>query len=370
MFGLQNDWREQTMLRKWLLWLGLPAVLITVLSACGFWWLWMRETGPLRFIQYLPGENDEYRLLGVSSSGEFGCLGGGLFSGHPASIDLVRFGDRCTIEPFATMNQFGADNACISADGLLLAAAWSRQLGGNFSGEIVVWSIPTRTKLWSVSTDRVNAPYVPMQFADDGSVLYSAGPGYGLHRWDARNGNYLGHAGDHAELIYDVDISPDGETIAAASFDSAVSLWNPKNIAAGERRVATRSGRLSNVRFSTAGNFAVVGAGDPERGEARGVSVWQTRNGALLQRLTSPDAGRIDFSSDGRYLLEAGGGILSRSYLRVWETSSWRVLAERKFSHVSHPMRLRILGSSRRFVVGWNNGTIELWEFLPDGTEG
>lgn len=357
------------MSRKQFFSLSLVGVMVCILFACSsFGVFWTQDAGPLRFVQYLPGRNDEYRLLCVSHSGEMACLGGGLFSGHPTSIDFAGFGSKCIVGPFGAMNQYGAGDACFSADDQFMATSWSREAisTGKWSGELSVWSVPAKKKLWTIAIDKVAETYVRVQFSADGKVLYSAGPGFSLHRWDAQNGNYLGNLGSHKELIYAIDVSRNGEVVAAASFDGTVSLWNVKKDDAIELQVSPRSGRLGDLRFSAAGVFAVVGAGDRVRNEGHGISIWQSENASLIRKLISPEAGNIDFSADGQWMLEAGGGIWHNSYLRVWKTSSWEMVAERRFSHTSRSMKVRFLGNSNRFVVGWTNGTIELWDFLRE----
>ena len=79
----------------------------------------------------------------------------------------------------------------------------------------------------------------------------------GVHVWDAASVAHV-HLGDHHRLVYGIDIAPDGRTIATASQDETVRLWDAET--ERSRAIELRQGGLQAVAFAPDGlSFAIGG---------------------------------------------------------------------------------------------------------------
>ena len=98
----------------------------------------------------------------------------------------------------------------------------------------------------------------------------------------------------HSDCIYAVAFSPDGATLATASYDKLIKLWD----AATGKEIRTLQDHIDAVyalAFTPDGKRLVSGAAD------RSVKVWDVATGARLYTLSEPTDGinTIALSPDG-----------------------------------------------------------------------
>lgn len=159
----------------------------------------------------------------------------------------------------------------ISADGQLASASFDNSVG--------LWPGPAWLEGHAAAV--VSVTYLTP------TVLLSGGDDFALWLWDGQNGTQLG---EHKGKITDIAVSPDGQSVATASWDGTIGYWEIK----------------------------------PSGGEQK----WT----ALGRFLDDHDGGvnAVAFSQDGQRLYSAS----SDGTIRVWtdEASRTRVLASNGFA--------------------------------------
>ena len=63
-------------------------------------------------------------------------------------------------------------------------------------------------------------------FSPDGNTIASASWDHTVRLWNIATGHHLRTLTGHTESVYSVAFSPDGQTIVSASSDGTVLLWD------------------------------------------------------------------------------------------------------------------------------------------------
>lgn len=214
-----------------------------------------------------------------------------------------------------------------AADGSLLAAA-----GGipGRRGEIAVRG----GKIFAGHSDCIYA----LAVSPDGKTLATASYDKLIKLWDAAAGTEIRTLKDHIDAVYALAYTPDGKRLVSASADRTVKVWNP---ATGERlySMGEATDGLNTVAVSPDGRLVAAGGLD------KNVRVWAlgAKSADLLaSQIAHEDAIlKIAFSPDGKTLASAAA---DRS-LKIFRTAD---LAE-----------LRVLPRQSDWVTGL--------AFSPDG---
>ncbi|NUS29772.1 MAG: WD40 repeat domain-containing protein [Streptomyces sp.] len=129
-----------------------------------------------------------------------------------------------------------------------------------------------------------------MTFSPNGHTLATASDDRTVRLWDIRTGSTRKLDG-HSDVVTSVAFSPDGDTLASGSWDYTVRLWD---VTSGKLRTALpgQSQTVDSVAFSPNGHTLTTG-GDSD------VHLWNATSGA-------PQATMI-----GHYL---GGWVISAAF--------------------------------------------------------
>ena len=110
-----------------------------------------------------------------------------------------------------------------SADGKVLAAGYYS--GWNTPGGVAFWDMPGFNER-KPGTAAPSAGILSVAFSPDSALLVGGGQDQCVRVWQSSTGREIATLYGHEKLIQKVAVSPDGKTIASASFDGTVKLWD------------------------------------------------------------------------------------------------------------------------------------------------
>ena len=173
-------------------------------------------------------------------------------------------------------------------------------------------------------------------FSPDGLTLASASWDGTIRLWNPRNGNLKKVLTEHAGGVSSVAFSPDGNTFASGSADRTIRLWNTTTWKL-KRTLTGHTDVVETVAFSPDGNTLASGSRDTT------IRLWNSNNGQSKRTLTEHIApvNALAFSPDGNTL--ASG---SRDQtIRLWNPNN---------------------GREKETLTGYTDGTNPV-AFSPDG---
>ncbi|AKG20075.1 NACHT and WD repeat domain-containing protein [Calothrix sp. 336/3] len=156
-----------------------------------------------------------------------------------------------------------------------------------------------------------------VSFSPDGKTLASASNDNTVKLWDTDTGKLLKSLTGHTEWVNGVSFSPDGKTLASASGDNTVKLWDT----ATGKVIKTLTGHIDSVNgvsFSPDGKTLASASGDNT------VKIWDTATGKVIKTLTGHTdfVHRVSFSPDRKTLASTSND----NTVKLWDTATGKVL--------------------------------------------
>ncbi|KAH8684812.1 WD40-repeat-containing domain protein [Tricladium varicosporioides] len=150
-------------------------------------------------------------------------------------------------------------------------------------------------------------------FSPDGKTLASASDDHTVRLWDPTTGAHQQTLEGHSDSVTAVAFSPDGKTLASASGDRTVRLWDPTT-GAHQQTLEGHSDSVRAVAFSPDGKTLASASDD------RTVRLWDPTTGAHQQTLEghSDSVTAVAFSPDGKTLASASGD----RTVRLWDPTT------------------------------------------------
>ena len=197
-------------------------------------------------------------------------------------------------------------------------------------------------------------------FSPDGKTLASASFDGTVRLWEVPSGKLLHVLTGHTNTVHSVSFSPDGQTLASGGWESTIRLWDPSS-GTLKRTLTSPGGVVGSAIFSPDGHILAVGGGDGI------VYLWNTTTWQLEDTLTG-HTHVIDFmafSDDGSMLASASRDETAR----VWNMHTRQHI--RTFAEHSHEVfRVAFSPDGSTLASSTRDEIIRLWDLNTGQLEG
>jgi len=197
-----------------------------------------------------------------------------------------------------------------------------------------------------------NLAVIRVAYSPDGKTLASASHDKTIKLWDVTTGQEKATLKGHADKVYSVAYSPDARTLASASEDKTIIFWD---VATGEKK-ATLKGHtemVNDVVFSPDGKTLASASKD------KTIKVWDVATGEENATLK----GHTDRLSSVKYSLD-GKTLASGSWdqtIKVWNVGTGQEMATLK-GHTGGVTSVAYSPGGKTLASASWDGTVKLWD--------
>ncbi|MHC5716636.1 MAG: AAA-like domain-containing protein [Nostoc sp.] len=215
-------------------------------------------------------------------------------------------------------------------DGLLLAMRASKELKSLVKDKQSLAEYPAYSPLFSLQTILLNIreqnqleghsnSVISVVFSPDGKTLASASWDKTIKLWNRDTGKVISTLTGHSDTVNSVVFSPDGKTLASASWDNTIKLWNRDT----GKEISTLTGHsdsVISVVFSPDGKTLASASAD------KTIKLWNRDTGKEISTLTghSDSVISVVFSPDGKTLASASAD----KTIKLWNLNLDDLLAQ------------------------------------------
>ncbi len=204
-----------------------------------------------------------------------------------------------------------------------------------------------------------------ISFSKDGKRVVTATGVTGLSGeaflWDVETGKLIRRfTGEHRDILFDAELSPDGAILATAGYDRSIKVWETGS---GKllRTIEGHNGAIYDIAFSPDGSVLASAGGDAS------VKLWQVSTGLRLDTLGQPTGEQFNvaFTPDSRFIIASGAD----KQIRLWnwisrEKPRVNPLVLVRFAHEDEITSFVISEDGSRLASSSADRTVKTWS-LP-----
>lgn len=250
-------------------------------------------------------------------------------------------------------------SVAFAADGKTFAS-------GGYDGRVILWEAATGRRLATFShgaaqdLTRQDIAYRygvrGLAFSPDGRTLASASRDGTVKLWDLATGQEIGSLRGHLGVVATVAFSPDGRWIATGGEDATARLWK----VATKTEIKIFRGHqqwVGSVKFSPDGNTLATSSQD---GTAR---LWNVQTGDLLHEFKGHigEVFCVAFSPDGKRLVTAG----KDHKIKFWDVARALEVFTLK-DHTEQVWSIAFSKDGELMASGGFDKTVRLWRAASD----
>jgi RNA polymerase sigma factor (sigma-70 family) len=190
----------------------------------------------------------------------------------------------------------------------------------------------------------------------DGKLAVSSSQDRSARVWDVASGKDVRRLGDGKEVVWALELSPDGKTVATAG--KAIRLWD---LATGKELRSFGGRDVMRLAFAPDGNVLASNAS-----KDTAVHLWDVATGQELRVLNGHEgtAPCLAFSPDGRLLATGDSG----GTVRLWDAATGKALSQLAGPEKPDPRSAEALWAvafspdGRTLALGHSDETVRLLE--------
>jgi WD40 repeat protein len=195
-------------------------------------------------------------------------------------------------------------------------------------------------------------------FSPDGKTLASASLDNTIILWDVTTRKQIGQRlTGHTSSVFSVAYSPDGKLLASGGADSTIILWDMATRQPIGQPLKGNTGWVHCLAFSPDGRMLATGSGNGS------IILWDV---ATRQPIGQPLTGHRDyvtsvaFSPDGRMLASGSNG----HTILLWDVSTRQPIGQPLTGHTSSVFSVAFSPDGKTLASGSNDRSIILWDVI------
>ena len=201
------------------------------------------------------------------------------------------------------------------------------------------------------SLERHGSPVRSVAFSPDGKTLASASSDKTIKLWNLQARKEIATLTGHSSQVWSVAFSPDGKTLASASLDQTIKLWNLQ----ARKQLATLTGhsdRVNSVAFSPDGLTLASASSD------NSIKLWNLQARKQIATLTghSSYVSSVAFSPDGKTLASASFD----KTIKLWNLQTRKQIATLT-GHSGKVWRVAFSPDGKTLASASDDNSIKLW---------